>query len=167
MTTLRLRQRWGRGRGNDPLPLHPIPKAKPGRLHKSLDTPATRKPSQILTGRLPSLRLFSTLLAIALTDRVASVIEDLTHRGPCRPVNRVIPLWSTLQGSADVSEPVRGADKLPRRNPAMEITSRWPAMSSEINRMQGPSQWQLAAKIGNVIMIATLANPKRWPVLAG
>ncbi len=27
------------GRGRDTLPLHPIPKTKPGRLHKSLDTP--------------------------------------------------------------------------------------------------------------------------------
>jgi hypothetical protein len=27
------------GRGRDTLPLHPIPKTKPGRLHKRLDTP--------------------------------------------------------------------------------------------------------------------------------
>jgi len=27
------------GQGKDTLPLHPIPKTKPGRLHKSLDTP--------------------------------------------------------------------------------------------------------------------------------
>jgi len=30
------------GRGRDTLPLHPIPKTKPGRLHKSLDTPCQR-----------------------------------------------------------------------------------------------------------------------------
>ena len=28
------------GRGRDTLPLHPIPKTKPGRLHKNLDTPS-------------------------------------------------------------------------------------------------------------------------------
>ena len=35
-------------------------------------------------------------IPIALTDQVASVIEDLTNRGACQPVNRVIPPTSTL-----------------------------------------------------------------------
>ena len=38
MTTRNASTSMGRGRGT--LPLHPIPKTKPGRLHKSLDTPA-------------------------------------------------------------------------------------------------------------------------------
>jgi hypothetical protein len=35
-------------RGRDALPLHPIPKTKPGRLHKSLDTPRLRRKSHLL-----------------------------------------------------------------------------------------------------------------------
>jgi hypothetical protein len=40
MTTPNASTSMGRGRGT--LPLHSIPKTKPGRLHKNLDTPRKR-----------------------------------------------------------------------------------------------------------------------------